>query len=313
MDPVSLLKKESLKSSGIVSWGFGFLTSAILIPHAQKYFSVRKQYRRKNRFYQGKFISGSLFRLEGLLPEEDDRAGQVDRRVDAFDRPDEHDEGEVVDDLAAEEKEGQEGQEDRARGDDRPAQRLVEAEVHDLFERFLAVDLGVLADPVEDDDRVVDREADDGQDAGDDGQVDLAAGERIEAHRDEDVLGQGEDGGDAVLQLEPDGDVDEHADERPDGRLGGLFPEVLADLGADGLPADDGQACRAASPAEGRDDLVGQLLVGLELLLGVGALDELRRPDLEFVALLPGLLDRAPAEADVGQGVADLADRGRGS
>ncbi len=55
--------------------------------------------------------------------------------------------------------------------------------------------------------------------------------------------------------------------------------------------------------AEGFDDLVRQLLVGLQLLLGVGALDVLRRPDLELMALLPGLLDRAPAEADVRQGV----------
>ena len=76
---------------------------------------------------------------------------------------------------------------------------------------ILRYELLVLPDAVEDDDGVVDREADDGQDAGDDGQVDLAAGEGVEAHGDQDVLGQGEDGRDAVGQLEAEGDVDEHA------------------------------------------------------------------------------------------------------
>ena len=85
-------------------------------------------------FRPGHFWPGTTF-----LPEQDDRAAQVDRRVDALDRADEHQEGEVVDDLAAEEEQGQDGQEDRARGDDRPAQHLVEAEVHDLLERHLAV------------------------------------------------------------------------------------------------------------------------------------------------------------------------------
>ena len=77
-----------------------------------------------------------------------------------------------------------------------------------VFEGHLAHDLLVLPDPVEDDDRVVDREADDGQERGDDRQVDFAVGEGVDAQGDQDVLGQGEDGRDAVGQLEPDGDVD---------------------------------------------------------------------------------------------------------
>ena len=137
-------------------------------------------------------------------------------------------------------------------------------DVHDLLERQLPEGLLVLADPVEDDDRVVDRESDDGQERGDDRQVDLAAGERIDAAGDEDVLGQGEDGRDAVGQLEPDGDVDEHSEERPDRGLDGLAAEVLAGLRTDGLAADDGDLAQVGLVLQDVDD-VGPDAGGREL------------------------------------------------
>jgi hypothetical protein len=41
LEPISLLKKESLKISGISSLGFGFIASAIFIPHAPKFFRCK--------------------------------------------------------------------------------------------------------------------------------------------------------------------------------------------------------------------------------------------------------------------------------
>ena len=54
----------------------------------------------------------------------------------------------------------------------------------------LALDL---ADAVEDDDRVVDREADEGQERGDHRQVDLVADERHGPQGDQHVVDQGDD------------------------------------------------------------------------------------------------------------------------
>ena len=60
----------------------------------------------------------------------------------------------------------------------------------------------VLADAVEDDDRVVDAEADDGEQAGDEHAVDLRAEELAEdgegAEHEDGVVQRGDDGGDAV-------------------------------------------------------------------------------------------------------------------
>ena len=67
----------------------------------------------------------------------------------------------------------------------------------------------VLADAVEDDDRVVERVAEDGEHRGDGGRGHLPAGERVDADDDEQVVDLGGDGADGELPLEAEGHVDE--------------------------------------------------------------------------------------------------------
>ena len=82
------------------------------------------------------------------------------------------------------------------------ATRLREARVHDFVEGDARVRADVFADAVEDDDSVVDAEADDGEEAGDEHAVDLRAEELAEdgegAEDEDGVVQGGDDGGDAV-------------------------------------------------------------------------------------------------------------------
>src|SRR5437764_745465 len=99
-------------------------------------------------------------RFEPLLPPDHDRAGDGDRRVCAEDNAYQERDGEAAQHLATEEHEREHGEEDEARSDDRARERLVDRVVRDVVEVRAAVHAKVLAYAVEDDDGVVDGEAD---------------------------------------------------------------------------------------------------------------------------------------------------------
>ena len=99
----------------------------------------------------------------------------------------------------------------------RARQRLVDRAVEHVAQRFLALLLQVLAHAIEDDDRVVERVADHGEERGDDGERDLEAHHREERERRENVVRRRDDGGDAEAPLEADREVDQRDDERDAG------------------------------------------------------------------------------------------------
>ena len=154
----------------------------------------------------------------GAAPEADDRRGDEHARVGAGDDADHHREREPVQHLAAEEEQRERRQQRRARGDDRPAERLVDRRVDDVGHRVAAHRAQVLADPVEDHDRVVGRVAGHRQDGGDDVQRQVVLEEGEERERDEQVVNRRDDRADAEAELEPEGEIREDADERQDGR-----------------------------------------------------------------------------------------------
>ena len=80
----------------------------------------------------------------------------------------------MVDDFSTEDEQCQHRQERQARRQNRPAQRLIDAVVHDRFQIIAPADFQIFPDPVENDDRIVDRVAYKSQQGGDHGQVDLA-------------------------------------------------------------------------------------------------------------------------------------------
>ena len=125
-----------------------------------------------------------------------------------------------------------------ARRDDRPAQRLVDAQVHDLVERLAAQQPRVLADAVEDDDRVVHRVADDRQHRRHDVQRQLVVEEREHREHDEDVVEGRDDRADREDEPESEGDVGRQAEDREERRVDALLLQVGADDRADDLGAD---------------------------------------------------------------------------
>ena len=102
-----------------------------------------------------------------LLPRGEHRRGDEDRRVGSREDPDHHREGEVAQRLTAEDEQHADQEDGREAGDQRSGQDLGHRAVDDLREGGARHPRHVLADSVEDDDRVVHRVAEDGQEGGD--------------------------------------------------------------------------------------------------------------------------------------------------
>ena len=103
--------------------------------------------------------------------------------------------------------------------------------------RALAHRHEALADPVEHDDGVVQRVADDGQDRRQRRQVERHLGHREEAEDDDRVVQRRDDGADAELPLEAQPDVEQDEEEREQHRERALLGELRADLRAHDLGA----------------------------------------------------------------------------
>ena len=110
--------------------------------------------------------------------------------------------------------------------------RLVHRQVEQLLDRHLLVFAQIFAHAVVDDDGVVDRIADDGQDGRDTGQVELEPGDDVEADHHGHVVDRRDDGADAELPFEAEPDVDQHGDQRgedADRAVAGQFARTPSD------------------------------------------------------------------------------------
>src|SRR3712207_8042080 len=94
-----------------------------------------------------------------------------------------------------------------------------------------------LVDLVEDDDGVVEREPQDGQEADHGGRRHLEADQRVDAGRHDDVVHQRGHGADGHLRLEPHRQEQHHRDEEHRERDERLVGDVAAPLGAHRLGA----------------------------------------------------------------------------
>src|SRR5438445_8787499 len=108
-------------------------------------------------------VSDAVF---DLLPERDDLARVEDRGVGPRDDADEEREREVAHREPTEEEEREEREHHGQRSDDRSRERLHDRVVDDGVERLARIELQVLTDAVEHDDRVVYREPDDREHGG---------------------------------------------------------------------------------------------------------------------------------------------------
>ena len=124
----------------------------------------------------------------------------------------------------------------REAGRQRAGQHLAHRAVDDLREGRPRHPRHVLADSVEDDDRVVERVAEDGQEGGDRPARHLPAGQRVDARGDQDVVEDRDQHRHRELRVEAEGDVGADHQQREDQRLeravGDLLAEGRADAGA---------------------------------------------------------------------------------
>lgn len=137
--------------------------------------------------------------------------------------------------------------------------------------------LHVVVDAVEHDHGVVERVAEDREQRGDGVRVHLATHERVDAHHQDEVVEQRDDGHDAHLVLEADGDVD---DDEQDGHEEG--DERALDDACAPVRADGGHFEVARGHAERLGHLVG---VGRGVLGrgGRGAHEEAGSPPVSVV------------------------------
>src|SRR5438045_4122872 len=125
-------------------------------------------------------------------PDDQERSGVEDRAVGARDDADEQGQGEALEARAAGDEDGGQDQDDGEARDDRPRGGLHDAEVDDLLEGKALAHAQVLANPVEDHDGVVHREAHDGEHGGDEEAVDLADPQAEHRAHDRDEPGEQE-------------------------------------------------------------------------------------------------------------------------
>ena len=122
-----------------------------------------------------------------------------------------------MDHGAAEEKEGKHGQNHGEHGDDRPAQHLVDAQIDkpakgQIAQQPFVLLVHIFPDPVKDHDRVVQGIAGNGQQGGDDQQIDFLVKQPADSQHRQHIVKGGDGGTDPETQVEPEGQVDDYAD-----------------------------------------------------------------------------------------------------
>src|ERR671910_672513 len=161
----------------------------------------------------------ALVLRSALEQDGEERGGDEDRGEGAYPDADQDREREVLEHLAAEEIQ----RADREQGDDRRRQRptdgLPERGVDNRLDRGSPHDRQVLAHAVEDDDRVVDRVADDGQECGHGGRAHLPTRERVDPEGDQAVVDDRPQDRHREPPLEAERDEDRDQDERDQDRV----------------------------------------------------------------------------------------------
>ena len=107
-----------------------------------------------------------------------------------------------MDRLAAEQQEREERHGDRDVGDDRARERCVDRDIEQLGHRHLLVAPQHLADTIVDDDRVVERIAENREQRRDAGEIEIDLRHRHEPEREHDVVHVGDHGAQRELPFE---------------------------------------------------------------------------------------------------------------
>src|SRR5262249_17867131 len=119
----------------------------------------------------------------------------------------------------------------------RSAQRLVDAVVHDRLEIVATTEFQVFADSIEYDDSVVHRITDERQEGGNNGKVNFAIKDRKQTEGDQRVVQRGKYGSRSINPFETERNIDQHSAESVKRRENSLSSQILADFRTYGLNA----------------------------------------------------------------------------
>src|SRR6266700_8176613 len=188
---------------------------------------------------RGLGLFGSDFALEagfapaaGASPPQDNGRGNEDGGVGPDGYPDDDSQGEIAQDRAAEQEQTQNrDQRDRA-GKDRPAQRLIDAFVHDLFDRTFAAAGQTFANPIVNNDSIVDGIAGDGEHSPNHGEGKLAVQQRKHTNRDQDVVQQRDNRAHGKGEFEAKGHKNQDAENTETERNKGAARQLTTDESA---------------------------------------------------------------------------------
>ena len=153
-----------------------------------------------------------------------DRRGDEDRRIGADQHhAEDHGRDEAVDGMAAEEQQRQQRKRHRHVGDDRARQRRVDRDVEQVRHRHPLVAAQHLADAVVDDDGVVERIAEDGEQRRDARQIEVDLHQRHVADGQHQIVHVGDHGAERELPFEAEPEIDQDREDRepePDRAVG---------------------------------------------------------------------------------------------
>src|SRR5579872_424672 len=194
---------------------------------------------RSSRGYRRSGARAFLARISVIMPEKHDRASDEYRRISTNNNPAYERERKTVQYRTAPNEQGDHCQKCQTRGHDRPAQRLVDGPVHDHLQRLAAHELQVLANPVENDDRVVHRIAHQREEGRDHGHVDIFIKDGEQPDGDDGVVKARNHRAQAVDPLEPEGNIHQHPGERVQSGKHGFRPQLRAYFRPDHLHIPD--------------------------------------------------------------------------
>src|SRR5467141_3907464 len=126
------------------------------------------------------------------IPGDDERSSDTKTGVRSYDNPYHQGKGESTKHLAAHQEQDEHGKESQAAGQDRPRKSLIDGLVDHVSKRFVAQQPIVLANAIEDDDRVVHGITDQSKQRRDDRQRNLKMQQREKAQSDQHVVKHGQ-------------------------------------------------------------------------------------------------------------------------
>src|SRR5712664_3654619 len=168
-----------------------------------------------------------------IVPGDDERGSDTKTGVRSYHNPYHQGKGESTKHLAAHQEQDEHGKESQTAGQDRSRKSLVDGLVDHVSERFLAQQAVVLADAIENNNRVVHGITDQREQGRDDRQRNLKTQQREKPQGDKDVMKDGQNGGGTVNPLESEGNIHQHAAQSPEGNPNCLGAKTGADFGGD--------------------------------------------------------------------------------